>query len=56
MVRSRTIAELKKQGLMREDLNLEEILQSYFQEWPSSHKSLENLSDSNASICKYICT
>ncbi|KAI5632521.1 transcription termination factor 5, mitochondrial [Phthorimaea operculella] len=45
LVRSRTISWLKKENLLREDLNLEELLYSYFKDW-TGNKSLENFPDS----------
>ncbi|CAK1599771.1 unnamed protein product [Parnassius mnemosyne] len=50
IVRSRTIAYLKKEGLLRQDLNLEEVLQNCFLDWPKNQKHLNEFSDSSTSI------
>ncbi|XP_063832774.1 transcription termination factor 5, mitochondrial-like [Ostrinia nubilalis] len=50
IVRSRTISELKKQGLMNKNFSLEQALLDCFQEWPSNCKTLQNFSDYNTSI------
>ncbi|XP_026764236.2 transcription termination factor 5, mitochondrial-like [Galleria mellonella] len=50
LVRSRTIAFLKKEGLIKADLNLEEVLYDYFPELPAMCRSLENFPDSTTSI------
>ncbi|CAG5018265.1 unnamed protein product [Parnassius apollo] len=50
IVRSRTIAYLKKEGLLRQDLNLEEVLQNCFLDWPKNQKPLNEFSDSTTSI------
>ncbi|XP_049887282.1 transcription termination factor 5, mitochondrial-like [Pectinophora gossypiella] len=50
LVKSRTIAWLKKESLLREDLNLEQVLYGYFSEWPSENKTMENFPDSSTNI------
>ncbi|XP_026324329.1 transcription termination factor 5, mitochondrial-like [Hyposmocoma kahamanoa] len=45
LVRNRTIARIKKEGLVREDSNLEELIFSHFKDWPSCHKRLEYFPD-----------
>ncbi|XP_063372997.1 transcription termination factor 5, mitochondrial-like [Cydia amplana] len=50
LVRSRTIAHHKKEGLMRDDIQLEEVLLNCFQDWPSSQKKTHGFDDSTTSI------
>ncbi|XP_028038772.1 transcription termination factor 5, mitochondrial-like [Bombyx mandarina] len=50
LVRSRTIAKLKKDGLIKADLNLEKVLQDCFHDWPESNKRLHHFTDSTTSI------
>ncbi|XP_073943499.1 transcription termination factor 5, mitochondrial-like [Choristoneura fumiferana] len=50
LVQSHTIAHHKKEGLIRDDIELEEVLQSCFHEWPSLHKIRHHFPDSNTSI------
>ncbi|XP_059049025.1 transcription termination factor 5, mitochondrial-like [Achroia grisella] len=50
LVRSRTISFLKKEGLIKADFNLEEVLHSCFPEWPIKYKSLQNFADSTTTI------
>ncbi|KAM3966698.1 transcription termination factor 5, mitochondrial, partial [Aphomia sociella] len=49
-VRSRTIAYLKKEGLIRPDLNLQEVLYNCFPEWPTKFKSSQDFPESTTSI------
>ncbi|KAL4709167.1 hypothetical protein ACJJTC_008095 [Scirpophaga incertulas] len=50
IVRSETIGQLKKKGLVKCDFLLEESLFNCFEEWTSSHKSLEKFDESITSI------
>ncbi|CAG9783044.1 unnamed protein product [Diatraea saccharalis] len=50
LVRSKTIKFLKKEGLMRNDIILEEALLNQFPEWPPDNKYLDKFHDSNTSI------
>ncbi|XP_038209552.1 transcription termination factor 5, mitochondrial-like [Zerene cesonia] len=50
IVKSRTIAYLKKEGLLNNESNLEEVLLAKFQEWPEQQKSLKKFCDANTSI------
>ncbi|KAH9634002.1 hypothetical protein HF086_001204 [Spodoptera exigua] len=49
-IRSRTIAWLKKEGLLSEDIQLEQVLLDKFQEWPESSKTLQKFCDTNTSV------
>ncbi|CAG4922224.1 unnamed protein product [Colias eurytheme] len=50
IVKSRTISYLKKEGLLNNESNLEEVLLAIFQEWPDQQKSLKKFSDADTSI------
>ncbi|XP_013144332.1 PREDICTED: uncharacterized protein LOC106107871 [Papilio polytes] len=50
LVRSRTITKLKKEGILRENLNLEEVLHKCFKDWPEKEQKLNNFSDKTTSI------
>ncbi|XP_014360493.2 transcription termination factor 5, mitochondrial [Papilio machaon] len=50
LVKSRTIANLKKDGILRENLNLEEVLYDCFKDWPKKERKLNNFSDKSTSI------
>ncbi|CAH2099967.1 unnamed protein product [Euphydryas editha] len=50
LVKSRTISQLKKEGLLKDNLHLEEVLQSCFFDWPKNHVKLINFPDSNTNI------
>ncbi|KAJ8734066.1 hypothetical protein PYW07_014617 [Mythimna separata] len=52
LVKSRTIARLKKEGLLPTDFEMEQTILDKFQEWPASSKTLQNFSDSDTSILK----
>ncbi|KAF9419243.1 hypothetical protein HW555_004170 [Spodoptera exigua] len=49
-IRNRTIAWLKKEGLLSEDIQLEQVLLDKFQEWPESSKTLQKFCDTNTSV------
>ncbi|XP_045451528.1 transcription termination factor 5, mitochondrial-like [Melitaea cinxia] len=50
LVKSRTISQLKKEGLLKDDLNLEKLLLSGFFDWPKHHVKLINFLDSDTNI------
>lgn len=51
LVKSRTISQLKKDGLLKDNLNLEELLYNYFHDWPREYIHFLNFPDSNTNIC-----
>ncbi|CAH0722529.1 unnamed protein product, partial [Brenthis ino] len=50
LVKSRTISQLKKDGLLKDNLNLEELLYNYFHDWPREYIHFLNFPDSNTNI------
>ncbi|XP_034823923.1 transcription termination factor 5, mitochondrial-like [Maniola hyperantus] len=50
LVKSRTISQLKKEGLLRDDAKLEELLHEYFHEWPKECHDLNNFQDTDTNI------
>ncbi|XP_035429892.2 transcription termination factor 5, mitochondrial [Spodoptera frugiperda] len=49
-IRKRTIAWLKKEGLLSEDIQLEQVILDKFQEWPESGKTLQKFCDTKTSV------
>ncbi|KAG6453674.1 hypothetical protein O3G_MSEX008288 [Manduca sexta] len=52
LVKSKTIAQLKKAGLMRSDIQLEQALLDCFQDLPDGFKTLEKFVDVHTNIVK----
>ncbi|KAG7304123.1 hypothetical protein JYU34_011056 [Plutella xylostella] len=50
MVRSRTLKQLKKEGLINGDLQLKDKLEQCFDNWPSSHKLSQDFDEMSTSI------
>nr|XP_026484806.1 transcription termination factor 5, mitochondrial-like [Vanessa tameamea] len=50
LVKSRTISQLKKEGLLKEELNLEQLLHNSFNDWPRDGIKLMNFPDSSTNI------
>ncbi|XP_068628841.1 transcription termination factor 5, mitochondrial-like [Battus philenor] len=50
IVRSKTIASLKEEGLLKPNLDLERKLLQCFNDWPEKEKHLSNFPDSSTSI------
>ncbi|XP_023934356.2 transcription termination factor 5, mitochondrial [Bicyclus anynana] len=50
LVKSRTIAQLKEKGLLRDDVKLEEILHENFHEWPKECQQPKTFQDTDTNI------